>query len=92
MSVTPPRTSRDVEFFYVAGMCTAGTRPHLAREEFDQWRAADVAATKAAALREFAGLIGEILALGPRNTGLRTPEQVREYAYRRADRIEEGQE
>ena len=83
------RTTRDVEFFFVAGMTTAGTRPHIARVEFRDYLAAHDAQVRAEALREYAALVEEIATLGPQNTGLRTPEHLAEYTRNYADRIEQ---
>lgn len=48
------RTDRDVEFFFVAGMATAGTRPHVAWEEFARWLAAHDAKAEAAVREQVA--------------------------------------
>lgn len=47
-----------------------------------------IAQVRAETLREFAGVVREIAALGPQNSGLRTPDHLAEYAANYADRIE----
>ena len=57
-------------------------------EAFDAWLAEHDAKVRAEALREFAGVVREVAALGPENTGLRKPAHLEEYAANYADRIE----
>ena len=57
-------------------------------EAFDTWLAEHDAKVRAEALREFAGVVREVAALGPENTGLRKPAHLAEYAANYADRIE----
>lgn len=53
-----------------------------------EWLAEHDAKVQAEALREFAGVVREVAALGPENTGLRKPAHLAEYAANYADRIE----
>lgn len=56
-----PRSPQDLEFFYVAGMATAGTVPHVAREEFKATIAQVRREAKVEALREMADQIHQDL-------------------------------
>ena len=56
--------------------------------EYQRWLAEHDAKVRAETLREFAGVVREVAALGPENTGLRKPAHLAEYAANYADRIE----
>lgn len=61
-------------------------------KEAMKWIAAHDREVAARALREFAGVVASIAALGRQNSGLRTPEHLAEYASNYAARIERGED